>query len=148
MRKTLSIILISFLLSVFQSCSIDEQETFEEDLQLIEEINGKNALSGNVGGPIIGGCTIEYTFHDPNLTPAEKDAIRNSYNFFYSYSIDPNTGAEIWIVDCLLFEAYENQNPGSDENGSYESRGCPRGGCPTTPPKDPDPIEDPFNNHQ
>ncbi|WP_343914416.1 hypothetical protein [Aquimarina litoralis] len=144
MKKITSFILVSLLLSIFQSCSIDEQEVLEEELKFHQEINGKNALSGDEDQVL--GCLIEYTFHNSNLTPAQKDAIRNSYNFFHSYTIDPATGAEIWVVDCLLFEAYNNQNPNSDEYGSYESRGCPRGGCPTTPPKDPDPIEDPFNN--
>lgn len=149
MRKTLSIILLSFLLSVFQSCSTDGQRTYEEDLQLIEEINEKNALVGD-SDPIIEGCTIEYTYHNPNLTPAQKNAIRNSYFFFHSYTIDPETGREIWIVNCTLFYDYQDDNPNCDIDGCYViTSGCPRGGCASTPPKDPNPLDhDPFGDDQ
>ncbi|WP_299246662.1 hypothetical protein [uncultured Aquimarina sp.] len=149
MKKIVNILLIGTFLFLFQNCSYDESEIFEEDLKLIEEYNGKNFSNNNTGneGYLLEGCEIEYTFNDPTLTPSQKAAIRNSYNFFLGIkSVNGNT--EIWYTDCLDFLEYNQANPGGDTNGTYVlSGGCPRGGCPSTPPA-PDEPTDPFGSDQ
>ncbi|WP_108802350.1 hypothetical protein [Aquimarina sp. Aq107] len=146
MKKNTNIILISFLFFLLQGCSVDEQELMEENLKLTEQVNNKSVRSGDEG-PILEGCEIEYTFSDPFLSPAQKAAIRNSYGFFYSYTVvDHDT--EIWVVNCATYHNYEDLNPGCDGNGCYvQTSGCPRGGCGSTDPK-PDGPTDPFGNHR
>lgn len=146
MKKITGFILLLLLLSIFQSCSIDEQEVLEEELKFHQEINGKNARSSDAG-PSIEGCQIEFTYNNPYLTPAEKAAIRNSYGFFFSYVVvDYDT--EIWYVDCETFFDYQDDNPNCDTNGCYiVTSGCPQSGCGSTNPK-PDGPTDPFGDDQ
>ncbi|WP_299219930.1 hypothetical protein [uncultured Aquimarina sp.] len=145
MKKIVNILLIGSVLFLFQNCSYDEQDFFEESIDITTEYNGKSHYGYQP--PVIEGCEIEFTFNDPNLTPAEKAAIRNSYSFFLGLkSVNGNT--EIWYTDCSAFHDYNDLNPGGDENGTYiETSGCPRGGCPSTPPT-PDEPTDPFGNEQ
>ncbi|SEM20304.1 hypothetical protein SAMN04487910_4423 [Aquimarina amphilecti] len=146
MKKIVSILLISTLLFLFQNCSYDELEVFDENPKLTEEFNVKMGSNTSDSDPFIEGCEIEYTFSNPNLTPSEKSIIRNSYSFYIGIkSVNGNT--EIWYTDCSDFNDYNNLNPGCDIYGCYiETSGCPSGGCGSTPPDDP--IEDPFGSNE
>jgi len=151
MKKITNIILITILLFTFQGCSVDDEEVFEESTDITTEFNGKTFSNNNNNTDndayLLEGCEVEYTFNDPTLTPTEKAAIRNSYNFFISYTvIDHNT--EMWSVDCNNFDLYNQSNPGCDAQGCYiEASGCPSGGCGSTPPPVEEP-DDPFEADQ
>lgn len=146
MKKITKIILTTFLLSIFLGCSLDDQEVFEEKTELTEVFYEKMGNSTGDSDPVFEGCEVEYTFNDPFLSPAQKAFIRNSYGFVYSYTVvDHDT--EIWHVNCPDYFDYNDLNPGCDSNGCYiETSGCPRGGCGSSKPKDPDPVEDPFGD--
>jgi len=155
MKKVIGIILIGTFLFLSQSCSSDE-EAFEENTKLTEEFNGKMGSSTGNSGPLIEGCEIIYTFYDSNLTPMQKNAIRNSYGPGVILSYETlNSSQEKWYTDCYGINNYideflrNNPNHDPDEPICEPLKGCldkcQSGTCSSSGGSGP--VDDPFGNN-
>jgi len=145
MKKVFRIILVSSFLFLFQNCSDDEQEVFEDNTKSTEEFTNEMIGAKNSDSDSFSICRVVYIFDDPHITPSEKEIIRKWYHynhfFIYDYTSISNY-KEIWTVSCQDFESYDQDYPNCDINGCYTS--CARASCGSSPPKEDTEPEDPF----
>lgn len=139
MRKIRIILLLATFTILLQNCSTDEQLRIEEN-------KGKTQESSNDVSDSFSICQITYTFSENNLNSEEKEVIRKWYylNYFeiYEYTV-LNESQELWTVNCDDYESFSEAYPSCHIHGCHS---CVRGGCASTPPKDPDPIGDHSDN--
>ncbi|WP_108802351.1 hypothetical protein [Aquimarina sp. Aq107] len=143
MRKITIILLLGIFTFFSQNCSSDEHSNFEENIKIKENFNSKNNGASSSDSVSLTICQIAYIFNDPNITLSEKEIIRKRYhtNHFriYDYTIISNY-KEIWSVNCLDYETYNENNPNCDTDGCYS---CAIGGCGSSDPEEDGP-DDPF----